>query len=66
MTSFSIVFRLKINCRLSVPLVKILQASMSCLVTSNFDGDLITETEQVSIDTSFPNYKSMELSLDVQ
>ena len=47
------------------PKIKIIQAFMPVLVTSNFDDDLI-KNERASMETPFSHYKSMGNFLDTQ
>ena len=47
------------------PEIKLVQAFMPVLVTSNFDDDLI-KNEQASTETAFSHYKSMGNFLDAQ
>ena len=47
------------------PKIKLDQAFMPVLVTSNFDNDSI-KNEQASMETPFSHYKSMGNFLDVQ
>ena len=47
------------------PKIKLDNAFMIVLVTSNFDDDLI-KTEQASMETPFSHYKSMGNVLDAQ
>ena len=47
------------------PKIKLDQAFMPVLVTSNFDDDLI-KNEQASMETAFSHYKSMGNFLDAQ
>ena len=47
------------------PKIKLDQAFMPVLVTSNFDDDSI-KNERASMETPFSHYKSMKNFLDVQ
>ena len=47
------------------PKIKLDQAFMPVLVTSNFDDDSI-KNERASMETPFSHYKSMEKFLDAQ
>ena len=47
------------------PEIKLIWASITVLVTSNSDDDLI-KNEQASMDTAFSHYKSMGNFLDTQ
>ena len=47
------------------PEIKLVQACMPVLVTSNFDGDSI-KNERASMETAFSHYKSMGNFLDAQ
>ena len=47
------------------PKIKLNQAFMPVLVTSNFDDDLI-KNDQASMETAFSHYKSMGIFLDAQ
>ena len=47
------------------PKIKLDQAFMPVLVTSNFDYDSI-KNERASMETAFSHYKSMRIFLDAQ
>ena len=47
------------------PKIKLSQAFMPVLVTTNFDDDSI-KNEQASMETPFSHYKSMGIFLDTQ
>ena len=47
------------------PEIKLVQAFMPVLVTSNFDDDSI-KNEWASMETAFSHYKSMGIFLDAQ
>ena len=47
------------------PKIKLYQAFMPVLVTSNFDYDLI-KNERASMETAFSHYKSMGNFIDAQ
>ena len=47
------------------PEIKLVQAFMPVLVTSNFADDSI-KNEQASLETAFSHYKSMGIFLDAQ
>ena len=47
------------------PEIKLVQAFMPVLVTSNFDDDSI-KNERASMETAFSHYKSMGIFLDAQ